>query len=168
MMTKKLFPSDKNYLLQEVQEKSQNYLLVYLVEYVKEFYLQYHNPLGLIDEAILKIQNSYDYPIEHLEEFYRDLAGIYRYHFGEVQLEILFDGRTHEEKYETEWHEFFKGSVGKYCYNIHFLKAVLEISVFYPKDKKASLAGNRMKYFIEHQFDLKVYKYRGIQKLKAS
>lgn len=168
MMIRKLFPSDKNYILQKVQEKTRAYLLVYLVEYAKEFYLQYHNPLGLIDKTILKIQNSNDYPLENLSEFYHSLAGIYRYKFGEVQLEFLFDGGTHEEKYDTEWVEYFKENIKKYCYNAHFLKAVLAITVFYPKDKTASLAGNRMKHFIEQYFNLKIYKHRGIQKLKAS
>lgn len=167
-MIRKLFSSDKNYLLHQVQEETRDQLLSYLIEYVKKFYQQYHNPLGLIDETILKIQQSYDYPLEPLHEFYCDLAAIYRYHFGEVQLEFLFDGRTHEEKYEADWLDYFKRSVTGYCYNLHFLKAVLEISVFHPKDKIAFLAGNRMKYFIEQQFELKVYKYKGIQKLKAS
>jgi len=167
-MERKLFPTDKNYLLKNVQEDTRDYLLVLLVEYVKEFYLQMHNPLGLIDPTILKIQNSYDYPLEPLHEFYYDLAAIYRFQYGEVQLEFIFDGRSHEEKYETEWIYYFKKAISNYCYKIHFLKAVLEISVFHPKDRIARLAGNRMKYFIEQYFELKVYKYRGIQKLQAS
>lgn len=167
-MIRKLFPSDKNYILQGVQEKNRDFLLVYLVEYAKEFYLQYHNPLGLVDNTILKIRHTTEYPLENLDEFYYNLAGIYRYKFGEVQLEFLFDGSTHEEKYDTEWVEYFKETTAKCCFNFHFLKAVLSISVFHPEDKQISLNGNRMKYFIENHFDLKVYKHRGIQELKAS
>ena len=167
-MNRKLFPSDKNYSLKDVQDYQKDPLLFYLVEYVKEFYLNEHNPLGLIDSTILKINNTYDYPLEPLYEFYYDLAAIYRYQHGEVQLQFIFDGRSQEEKYMDEWESYFKKSIQEYCYNIHFLKAVLEISVFHPKDRIAHLAGNRMKYFIEQHFELKVYKYRGIQKRKAS
>lgn len=167
-MIRKLFPSDKNYLLHQVQEETRDALLTHLIDQVKAFYERHHNPLGLIDDTILKIRNSRHYPLQPLHQFYFDLAAIYRYHFGEVQLEFLFDGRTHEEKYASDWEAYFKRSVAGYCHNLHFLKAVLEISVFHPKDKIAHLAGNRMKYFIEQQFELKVYKYKGIQKLKAS
>ncbi len=167
-MERKLFPTDKNYILKDVQEFNRDTLLIFLIEHVKEFYLKVHNPLGLIDPTILKVQDTDDYPLEPLFEFYYDLAAIYRYQYGEVQLEFIFDGSSHEEKYLKEWIDYFKKSIHNYCYNFHFLKAVLEISVFHPKDRVAFLAGNRMKYFIEHHFDLKVYKYRGIQKLKAS
>ncbi len=167
-MDRKLFPSDKNYILKEIQEIKKEQLLSFLVEYVKNFYLQVHNPLGLIDKTILKIKNSKNYPLEPLNEFYYDLAAIYRYQYGEVQLAFIFDGRSQEEKYDAEWEEFFKSSIHEYCFNIHFLKAVLEISVFHPKDRIAHLAGSRMKYFIEQHFDLKVYKYKGIKERKAS
>ncbi len=167
-MDRKLFPSDKNYILKEVQENQKDSLICHLVEYVKDFYLQVHNPLGLIDKTIIKIRDSSDYPIEPLYNFYYDLAAIYRYQYGEVQLEFIFDGRSQEEKYKAEWEGYFKKSIHEYCYNIHFLKAVLEITVFHPKDRIAHLAGNRMKYFIEQHFDLKVYRYRGIKKRKAS
>ena len=167
-MERKLFPGDKNYILREVQEDQKDELLFFLVEYVKDFYLNIHNPLGLIDKTILKIKNSKDYPLAPLSEFYYDLAAIYRYQYGEVQLEFIFDGRSQEEKYTSEWHAYFKNSIKEYCYNIHFLKAVLEISVFHPKHRIAHLAGNRMKYFIEQHFELKVYKHKGIQKRKAS
>ena len=168
VMVTKLFPSDKNYILKQIQEDTRDQLQVYLVEYVKEFYLQYHNPLGLIDKTIIKVKNSKDYPLHPLNEFYFDLSAIYRYQFGEVQLEFSFDGKSLEEKYEEQWTKYFKSSIKRFSYNINFLKAVLEISVFHPKGKHTFLAGQRMKYFIEHYFDLKVYRYKGIQKLKAS
>lgn len=167
-MIKKLFSSDKNYLLHQIQEETKSFLLTYLVEYVKEFYLQFHNPLGLVDNTIEKIKQTSNYPLIHLDPFYYNLAGIYRYKYGEVQLSFIFDNFSHEEKYETEWVDYFKRSVEEYCFNEQFVKAVLEITVFHPKDRVALLAGNRMKYFLENHFELRVYKYKGIKKLKAS
>jgi len=167
-MTRKLFPSDKNYLLKQIQDENEQYLLTYLVEYVKEFYQLYYNPLGLEDSAIKRIRATTHYKLDYLRPFYNLLSGIYRFKYGEVQLTFLFDGASHEEKYETEWVWFFKSSIEKYCYQEHFIKSVLEVTVFRPDDRMATLAGNRMKYFLEHYFDLKLYVYKGIQEAKAS
>ena len=165
-MNRKFFPTDKNYILQEVQNELRSELLHHLVEFVKRYYLKNHNPLGLIDDSIERIKNCEDYAVSMLDEFYDDLAVIYRFQFAEVQLEFLFDGTSHYDKYHKEWQEFFKTSVKEYCLNDHFVKAVLEITVFHPVGHRALLAGNRMKYFLEHFFELKVYKYRGVQKIK--
>src|SRR5210317_1798121 len=107
-MIRRLFPSDKNYLLLDAQLEQKDALLQYLVGYVKDYYLKNHNPLGLIDDTILEIQKSRNFPAEAFDEFYHDLAAIYRFKYGEVQLEILFDGISHDTKYINEWANFFK------------------------------------------------------------
>ncbi len=161
-MIRRLFPSDKNYILSAVQDEQKESLLKYLVHYVKQYYLQNYNPLGLIDDTILEIKRSKDFPVHAFDEFYHDLAAIYRFKHGEVQLEFLFDGMTHYEKYQTDWKRYFKQSIKSYCLNRYFIRAVLDIAVFHKQDRVASLAGYRLKYFLTNYFEMKVYKYRGI------
>lgn len=161
-MIRRLFPSDKNYILSTVQDEQKDDLLQYLVQYVKRYYLKHHNPLGLIDNTILAIQNATDFPDKPFDEFYHDLAAIYRFRHGEVQLEILFDGTSHYEKYRLDWERYFKQSIQAYCLNRFFIRAVLDIAVFHHHDRVAFLAGDRLKYFLSQYFGMKVYKYRGI------
>ena len=167
-MHRTLFPGDKNYILKEVQASVRADLLDELVDYVKSFYLSVHNPLGLIDDTVDRIRNSSYYPREPFSEFYHDLAALYRYQYGEIQLEFLFDGRTHFEKYSQEWGNFFMEKVMDFCENRFFIRAVLDIAVFHNHDRVASLAGDRLKYFLTQYYEMKVYNYRGLRKLKAS
>lgn len=164
-MIKRLFPSDKNYILSEVQDEQKGSLLNYLVNHVKQYYLQNYNPLGLIDDTIIEIKNAKDFPYEPFDEFYHDLAAIYRFKHGEVQLEFLFDGVSHFEKYKTDWGRFFKHNIHAYCLNRFFIRAVLDISVFHKQDRVAHLAGDRLKYFLAQYYGMKVYKFRGIMSL---
>lgn len=167
-MAYRLFPGDKNHILKEVQQNHREFLLYLMVEKVKNFYLSYYNPLGLVDDTIRKIQKSDQYPLEALNIFYEHLSGIYRYQFGEVQLAFLFDGRSHYEKYSEDWTAYFKQKITEFCFAPHFVKAVLEVTVLQPNDHVAQLAGNRMRNFLQNHFALKVHRYKGIQTLKAS
>ncbi len=166
-MVRRLFPSDKNYLLTNAQELQKVSLLNFLVDYVKSYYLEQCNPLGLIDDTIIKIQEAKDFPIEPFDEFYHDLAAVFRFKYGEVQLEILFDGTSHFDKYKNDWEIFFKQNVRAYSLNRFFVRAVLDISVFHNQDRVAQLAGDRLKYFLTNYYGLKVYKYKGIMSLAS-
>jgi hypothetical protein len=166
-MIRRLFPSDKNYILSEVQDAQKESLLKYLVRYVKQYYLSNYNPLGLIDDTILEIKKEKKFPIEAFDEFYHDLAAIFRFKHGEVQLEFLFDGTTHYDKYKKDWEIYFKQSIQSYCINKFFIRAVLDIAVFHHHDRVAYLAGGRLKYFLSNYFAMKVYKYRGIMSVAS-
>lgn len=166
-MIRKLFPSDKNFILNEVQASQQHALLNFLVQHVKQYYHQHYNPLGLVDDTILEIRKEKKYPMEAFDEFYHDLAAIYRFRYGEVQLEFLFDGTTHYDKYTREWIDFFKKNIYEFCSNRYFVRAVLDIAVFHHHDRVAFLAGIRLKYFLSQYFNLKVYKYRGLMELAS-
>ena len=166
-MIRRLFPSDKNYLLLDAQTDQKATLVQYLVDYVKDYYLKNCNPLGLIDDTILEIQKTKKFPIEAFDEFYHDLSAIYRFKHGEVQLELLFDGTSHDSKYMQEWANFFRQSIKAYCLNRYFVRAVLDIAVFHHHDRVAYLAGDRLKYFLNQYFGMKVYKYRGIMEVAS-
>lgn len=167
-MLQKLFPLDKNYILKEAQIATEQGLLIQTVEEVKRSYLLFCNPLGLEDDAVLKIKNQKKYRTVHLKDFYENLAGIYRYKFGSNQLELLFDGKNHFEKYQEDWSGVFMQWIEDFCRDENFLKAILEVTIFYPEGRKALLAGNRLKAYISQYLSMKVYKYRGIVPLKIS
>ncbi len=166
---KKLFPADKNYILKEVQVRTENELLDWLVEYVKEYYETFHNPLGLVDNTIETIRSATFSNSQIFHEFYNDLAGIYRYKHGEIQLAFLFDGDSHYTKYKSEWKVTFMKWVTQLLANRVIMRAFLEITVFGVLNKKQlELILNRLKLYVEQHFQLKIYKYRGIQEVNVA
>lgn len=167
-MIQKYFPFDKNYILEKAQLDNEERLVVYMINFVKAYYQANYNPLGLEDATMLKINQHQTTYTDRLSEFYKNLAGIYRYKFGDNQLEFLFDGTDHYEKYVKDWKASYKQWLLEFCAKPNFIKAILELTVFYPEDRKAMLAENRMKVFIEQHFALKLYKYRGITEMKVA
>jgi hypothetical protein len=167
-MDTKLFTLDKNYILKEAQIKLRAQLLRQLVSDVKSIYIEKHNPLGLLDDTISKIRSTNDLEIDYLDSFYYELAGIYRMKYGENQLEFLFDGSSHYIKYKKEWKRKFQKWMNEFYNHKHFLRAVLEGSFLKPEEEIQKNIQIRLKLFLEQQFHLRVYKYRGIRKLKLA
>ncbi|MDH3710049.1 MAG: hypothetical protein OER04_09190 [Cyclobacteriaceae bacterium] len=163
-----LFPQDKNYILKEAQEKTKSQLLTDLAESARIIYLQKYNPLGLEDDTIKAIKSCRQPIIENLDNFYSELAGVYRYKIGSNQLEFIFSGKSHYEKYLDDWKEAFELWVEDFSLSPYFIRAVLEATILQPKDRVAYLASNRLKVYLSQYFQLKVYKYRGILPTKAA
>ncbi len=166
-MIQKYFPLDKNYILERAQLDLEEKLIVQLTDFCKTFYLNQYNPLGIEDAPIKAIKKHKSSYTPRLEEFYRNLAAVYRFKYGQNQLEFLFDGVDHYTKYSQDWEETFKMWLVDFCMKPNFLRAVLELTVFYPEGRKSELAENRMKAFIHQHFDLKIYKYKGIVRKMA-
>jgi hypothetical protein len=165
----KYFPLDKNYILKEAQKAGQKTLLLALVEKVKVHYLTFYNPLGLEDDPILKIKNYKPAINQSLETFYHNLAGIYRYKFGNNQLEFIFDGRSHFEKYSDDWAEMFETWTNEFCRHENFLKAILEATVFASEVSNLNfIPENRMKAFVTRYFEIKITKQRGLPVFKIA
>ena len=78
---------DKNYLLEEAQLALQDALLTQLVDTVKIQYEFRHNPLGIADSFSQRIHKYVPKNIKPLYTFYQNLAAVYRYKFGNSQLE---------------------------------------------------------------------------------
>ncbi len=156
------FLLDKNYLLKEVQQERKTAFLQYLVENVNQAYFKYCNPLGLIDDTILKIQNYKEINTDHLQGVYELLSGIFRYQIGTNQLEFLFDGKSHVEKYQEDWERCFKEWVVTFCQDERFLKLILALTVFYKNEISATLVESRLKNYIGNHFKIRVYRYKGI------
>ena len=167
-MDTKLFTLDKNYLLKEVQIKLRAKLLRQLVSDIKVLYLDKFNPLGLVDETILKLNSTECQDIDYLNSFYYELAGIYRLKYGENQLEFLFDGSSHYIKYEKDWQRKFNRWMHDFSHHKHFVRAILEGSYLDTEEHSKKNIQIRLKLFLEQYFHLRVYKYRGIRKLRSA
>lgn len=167
-MQRKFFPFDKNYLLEQAQLEAKDMLLLALVETVKDIYLSRYNPLGLMDRSVEKIIGTNNYHLVEISELYDEMAGIYRYKYSSNQLELLFDGKDHLEKYQEDWENAFKAWVVDFSKSKNFLKAVLEATIFYPEEAQGQRAFSRLRNFIADQFGLKIYKYKGIIPMKIA
>jgi hypothetical protein len=166
-VVRKYFPLDKNYLLEEAQLALQDTLLHELVVKVKRQYTIRHNPLGLQDAFAAKIDNYKLSHIERLEEFYLTVAGIYRYKFGDNQLELLWGGETHFDKYKRDWQEQFERWMDELCSRDQFIQAVLDVTVFLQGATPPPMAENRMNFVMLHFFDLRIHKTKGLIAMKT-
>jgi hypothetical protein len=165
---RKFFPLDKNYLLEEAQLSLQDVLLAQLQEKVKYHYELIHNPLGLDDSFSRLIMNYATSNYKPLYGFYQNLAAVYRYKYGDNQLAFAWDGRDHQEIYQSEWSTAFEQWTDDFCKHELFLQAVLDLTVFLPKNRHAHLAENRMNHFILKHFEVKFHKNRGIVQMKVA
>ncbi len=166
-MDNRLFLLDKNYLLKQVQSDLRLELQVQLIEDIKVGYFQLFNPLRLSDEKSNQIEAFQPIHFSFFDELYDILCGIYRFQIGDNQLEFLFDGRSHYDKYVEDWTSAFRAYTQQLSSKKNFILAGLELSVFHSPQNRIELAQNRMKVCIYEHFGLKVYKYKGIQKFST-
>ncbi|MEX1239181.1 MAG: hypothetical protein WEB30_05675 [Cyclobacteriaceae bacterium] len=164
-MLRKFFPLDKNYILEEAQLSLEPSLLQYLVDFVKVEYLLRCNPLGMMDAMALKIKEHDNPDFRHLHEFYVNLMGLFRYKFyNDNQLEFSFEGKDAFHQYREEWTGQFKEWAKSFCRHHNFLRAVLDLTVFYPSDSPMLMVDNRMNAFITQYFEVRFHPQKGITK----
>lgn len=167
-MVRKFFPLDKNYVLEEAQLSLEPVLLQYLVDFVKVEYLMRSNPLGMMDDMAKKIHDHRHSDFRHLHEFYLNLMGVFRYKFyGDNQLEFIFEGKDAFTLYQEEWSRQFKAWTRTFCKHENFLRAVLDLTVFYPLDSPVLMVDNRMNAFIAQYFEVKIDPRKGISRKMA-
>jgi len=134
-----------------------------MVEKIKEGYFILFNPLRLVDEKTSQIEEFQPIHFTFFDDLYEALSGIYRFQIGDNQLELLFDGRSHYEKYVDDWKDAFNQYLVDLMQKKNFVLAGLELSVFHSPENRIELAQNRMKVCVFEHFGLKIYKYKGIQ-----
>jgi len=165
----KWFPLDKNYILKEVQFHDRAELLNWLVVEAPRYYLKLNNPLGLLDETAEKFNDSCFEHVEFLFPFYDKLCSLYRFKHGEIQLEFLFDGASHFEKYSKDWILTFKSWSQALMQRREVLLALLEMIVYHHTDERSvRLINQRLQFHIEHHFEVRLYRYRGIIDLQQA
>lgn len=167
-VSRPLFPQDKNYTLKEVQADTKTALLERLARKVRNTYLSRCNPLGLEDDTVRVINSCEEFFLEHLDNFYWELAGVFRYQLGSNQLEFIFSGKSHYDQYIGDWIDAFDLWIEDFIRSPYFIRAVLEMTVLQPNGRAAFLAKDRMKVYLTQYFNLKVYKYRGIVPVVAA
>jgi hypothetical protein len=167
-LSQRLFLHDKNYILKQVQKDLKLELESELVNQIKEGYFVLFNPLQLSDDLSDLIERSEPSDLDCFDELYDTLAGIFRYQVEGNQLEILFDGRSHYEKYSEDWRKGFQEYIKELSLKKNFILAGLEMTVLSSPEKRMELSQNRMKLCIYDHFGLKIYKYKGIKKYCAN
>jgi len=167
-MIQKLFPLDKNYILRQAQSVLEVELLEVMVKELKRSYTLLYNPLGLVDNTYQQIMETVAFPKNRIKVIYEQLSGIYRFKYGSNQLEFLFDGRSHLDKYKDDWKEQFIGWIREMGTHESYVKTMLRMTVLYDIESRAEFAENRCKSFVNEFFDLKIIKRKGELKLKTA
>jgi hypothetical protein len=167
-LIRKFFPLDKNYLLEEAQLSLQDALLAQLVDQVKAEFQQRTNPLGLLDEFSSKIKDYQCHNLKPLYSFYQNMAAVYRFKYSDNQLEFVWDGRDHQEKYKADWAKSFTEWISEFCKQELFVQAVLDLTVFLPDNRHADLVENRMNNFMLRQFGVRLHKTKGLAAMKVA
>ncbi|MFH6985497.1 hypothetical protein [Marinoscillum sp. 108] len=125
----KYFDQDKNSILRAAQGFVEPQLLQRWVEIAFDSYMALENPMGLVDDFILRLKSIEKYDTSLLEELYEILAAIYRYEKGNNQLEIIWDGRSHYEVYAENWSESFEKWVQYFCTQPEIYRAILKACI---------------------------------------
>lgn len=161
-MIKKFFPLDKNYLLEQAQLKCRETLLMALIEQSKSAYEQKINPLGLVDSFTAKIRNTEPKNLPLLFNLYDQLAAIYRFKFGDNQLEFLWDGTDHLNYYKQSWTSRFQEWTQAFCQHELFIQTILDLTVFLSAEDLPQLWESRLNHFIAKHLEVKFHKTKGI------
>ncbi|RAI95205.1 hypothetical protein [Algoriphagus yeomjeoni] len=166
-MIQKLFPLDKNYILRQAQSVLEEELIDRMVFELKRSYTSLYNPLQLMDETYAQILDCFEFPRDRVRLIYRQLCGIYRYKHGDNQLEMLFDGRTHLEKFQEDWSAALVAYVRDLGIYEQYVKTMLRMTILFDTESRAEWAENHCKAFINQHFELKVVKRQGELRLKV-
>lgn len=165
-MIQKIFPLDKNYILRQAQSELEEAMIDRMIFELKRSYTFLYNPLRLMDQTYIQILDTFEFPRDRARMIYRQLCGIYRYKHGDNQLEMLFDGRTHLDKFKEDWSEAFISYVQELGIYEQYVKTMLRITLLFDTETRAEWAENHCKAFINQHFELKVVKRHGELKLK--
>lgn len=125
----KYFDQDKNSILRAAQGFVEPQLLNSWVKIAFDTYMQLENPMGLMDDFIVKLKSIESYNTAFLQEIYEILAAIYRLKKGNNQLEFIWDGRSHYEVYAENWSEWFEEHVKHFCLQPEVYRAIIKACI---------------------------------------
>ncbi len=139
-----------------------------MMEELRISYTRLYNPLQLRDDTYIRIISNRRFPINHVKFIYEQLCGIYRYRYGSNQLEILFDGKSHLEKYKEDWLEQLSNWVKDLGAHEAYVKNLLRMTLLFDTENRAIFSENRCKGFINEYFEIKIVKRKGDLVLKSA
>ena len=159
------FDKDRNVILKKSQQSLFNILSGYLTKVAIDKYKIHFNPLGLVDETYQRILD-YQYEFnENLKGIYENLSVVYRYRHGDNQLEIIWDGTSHEQKYKDEWVETYESWINELSDNATFVRSILQITALYQEDANIFFLQNYVKALLNEFFEVKVLKRNGVKRV---
>lgn len=164
-MIQKLFPLDKNVIFRQAQSLLEDQSLELMVEELKSAYTIWYNPLGLMDDTYRQIMNRSEFSKDRIGVIYAQLCGIYRYQYTSNQLEFIFDGKSHLERYQDDWKGQFLLWLRELGRHERYVKTLLRMTLLYDTETRAEFAENRCKSFINEYFGVKVIKRKGRLKI---
>ena len=167
-MIDKLFPLDKNYILRQAQFVLEEEMMNHMISELKQSYTSLYNPLQLMDQTYSTIMDTFEFPRERVRLIYRQLCGVYRFKHKENQLELLFDGRSHFEKFKEDWEANAISWFRELGQHEQYVKTLLRMTLLYDTETRAEWAENHCKAFINQFFELKVIKRQGELRLKIA
>ncbi|MGM0943774.1 MAG: hypothetical protein ACQEW9_01245 [Bacteroidota bacterium] len=165
-MIEKIFPLDKNYILRQAQSVLEEEMIDRMVFELKRSYTFLYNPLRLMEPTYARILDTLEFPRDRVRMIYRQLCGVYRYKHGDNQLEFLFDGRTHFEKFQEDWSAVLVKYVQDLGQYEPYVKTMLRMTVLYDTESRAEWSENHCKAFINQFFEVRVVKRQGELRLK--
>lgn len=159
------FSKDRNTILKKAQEELFNFLAGYMIKKSIDKYTLLFNPLKLVDSTYQKILD-YDFEDKSkLSGIYENLSVIYRYKHGDNQLEIIWDGRSHEEKYKEDWINTFDLWIEELTNSATFIKGILHLTALSEDNSNPVFIQNYVKAVINDHFKIKVLKRNGVKKV---
>ena len=163
MNVKKFFPADKNYLLKEAQVALEERLRDQLIDLIKELYFAQFNPLGLEDDFIRTLKKASVKDDKFLEKPYEILAALYRYQFGDNQLELLWDGTSHVDHYKNKWQGKYSEWLIEMCLKKPAFTRALIKSIFNADQQmNMEFIERYLSSAILEHFGFKLYKKQGL------
>ncbi len=97
------FPDDKNYVLKTVQAFNKHQLIGDWTTQILRAYNQQHNPMGLVDDFILELQEQISVGAELLDEAYDIVAATYRFNHQDRPMQLDWNARSEMEQYTADW-----------------------------------------------------------------
>ncbi len=159
------FDKDRNVILKQAQKSLFNLLSGFTARVAIEQYKVHFNPLGLVDETYQRILDyEYDFN-ENLKGIYENLSVVYRYKHGDNQLEILWDGKSHEQEYQEQWVKAYELWVKELMCSPGFTRGVLQLTALYSEGTSPVFIQNYLKGIINEFFEIKVLKIRGLKRV---
>ncbi|MDH5608793.1 MAG: hypothetical protein OEY56_04885 [Cyclobacteriaceae bacterium] len=151
----KYFDQDKNYILKQVQKDLTEQLCRRLIQLTIESFQRIENPLGLEDDFIIELKKTKAYNLRFIETSYEKLSVIYRYLNANNQLEFIWDGRSHYEKYIDDWTEAFENWIRNMGYNPSFNRIIIKGAILY-SDSNQEFLRQQLQRFISNFFAIKL------------
>lgn len=158
----KYFHQDKNTILRAAQGFVEPQLLNRWVKIALDCYMSMENPMGLVDDFIMRLKSVETYDTDFLAELYEILSAIYRLKKGNNQLEFIWDGRSHYEVYAENWSEWFDEYVYQLCIQPEVYRGILKACILQEGTNTKFLYYGIRKSMLA-QFNLKITRNKNLK-----